>query len=58
MTYADHLARALPEQRRIVETITDDNGDEGDLIPRGQLPPAFREPSNASAVSHAFEPIE
>jgi len=53
--YAAAVARALPEQRRTVETITDDYDDEGNLIARGEIHPGFEEPGEASAASHVSE---
>jgi hypothetical protein len=49
--YDAEVARSLPEQRRTVETSTDDYDDDGNLLARGELPPGFEDvpPSDASA---------
>ena len=49
--YAAEVAKALPEQRRIVQTATDDYDDEGNLIAQGELPPELAEPAPPSAAS-------
>jgi hypothetical protein len=59
--YAREVARALPEQRRVVHTSTDDYDDDGNLLARGELPPGFEDapPSEVSPEDDpASEPFE
>jgi hypothetical protein len=49
--YAAEVARAFPEPRREVHSITDDYDDDGNLISRGEVPPELREPGPPSEAS-------
>ena len=56
--YAVEVARGLPEQRHVRETITDDYDDDGNLIGRGELPPGLEEPGDGPAATYLSEQPE